>query len=66
MQKRGREGVKGKQIADERRAKDHLVRADPDIRGSLKGRRGIGDDARIPSGNDPGRVERMWAREKRK
>lgn len=49
----------------QQREKDHRVLADPDTRGVFKGRRGIGDDQRTPSGNDTGRVERAWKREGR-
>ncbi len=48
----------------QQRDKDHQTLADPDIRGARKGRRGIGGDYR-DTGNDPGRVERMWQREGR-
>jgi hypothetical protein len=50
--------------SQERNAKsnrDRGVLADPDIRGSRKGRLGVHDDERYTSDNDPGRVERAWA-----
>ena len=56
---------KPKSAETPRQKLDREVLADPDIRGVRQGRRGKGDDPRVPNGNDPGRVERAWKREGR-
>ena len=55
--------AKASDETERRNERDRGTLADPDIRGSRRGRLGKGDDERYPNANTPERLERAWKRE---